>query len=79
MYPMHSFGTSATCSRPAAGHFSRSRLRGTQGGRVYTTAQVSAAAGPRDVCSGRSKLRDLASNRGIAFRRARANEADRNT
>ena len=28
------------CSLPAAGLFSRSRLRGTQGSRLYTTVQV---------------------------------------
>ena len=56
----------------AACLFSRPRLRGTQGGRLYTTAQVWVQAGLRGACSRSSKSRELASNHGIAFRRARA-------
>ena len=52
------------------GRFSRCRLRGTQGARVYTTAQVWGPAGLRGARSGRSKSRDPASNQGIAFRLA---------
>ena len=53
-------------------------LRGTQGGRLYTTVQVFVPAGLRGACSGRSKSRDLASNHGIAFRRPRAYQAHGN-
>ena len=60
------------------GLFSRSRLRGTQGARLYITAQVWVPAGLRGACSGRSKLRNLASNHGIAFRSARPNQAHAN-
>ena len=67
--------TWASVSSPAEGLSSRSRLRGTQGGSVYTTAQVWAPAGLRGPCSWTSKSRELASNHGIAFRRARANQA----
>ena len=63
---------------PAAGFFSRSRLRGTQGGRLYTTAQVWVPTGFLGACSGRSKSPNLASNRGIAFRPARAHQTHAN-
>ena len=52
-----------------AGLFSRSRLRGTQGG-AYTLllyVLVLAPAGLRCACSGRSKSTELALFRGIAF------------
>ena len=62
-------------SLAAAVFFSRSRLRGAQGGRLYTTAQVWVPAGLRGVCFARLKSRNLVSNRGIAFRPARANQA----
>ena len=52
---------------PAAGRFSRSRLRGTQGGRLYTTVQVWIQAGLRGACSGRSKSRNLASKQRDRF------------
>ena len=39
---------------------SRSRLRGTQGARLYTTAQVSVPGGLRGACSGTSNSRNLA-------------------
>ena len=52
--------------------FSRSRLRGTEGGRLYTTAQVWVPDGLRGAFYGRSKSRILASIRGVASRRARA-------
>ena len=42
---------------------------GIRGGHRTTTAQVWAPAGLRGACSGHSKPRDLASNRGIACRR----------
>ena len=60
-------------SLPGTGLVSRSRLRGTKGPHLYTTVQVLIPAGLRGACSGRSKSRNLASNRGIAFRPARAN------
>ena len=70
---MHFFCTSATFSVPAADLFSRSRLRNTQEARPYTTRKF----GPRPgsvARSERSKLRELASNHGIASRRARASQ-----
>ena len=63
---------------PAAGLFSRSRLLGTQGSHLYPTVQVWVPAGLRDACSGRSKSPNPASNHGIAFRPARANQAHAN-
>ena len=56
-------------SLAAAGLFWRSRPRGTQGTRLYTV-QVWVLAGLHGACSGRSKLRNLANNHGIAFRPA---------
>ena len=56
----------------AVGLLSRSKLRGTRGARLYTTAQDWVPGGLRGACSGRSKSRHLASNRGVAFRGARA-------
>ena len=53
---------------------SRSRLRGTQGARLYKV-HVWVPAGFRGACSGRSKSRNLARNLGIAFRPARADQA----
>ena len=47
----HFFSTLPSLSPPAASLFSRSWLRRTQGGRVYTTAQVRVPAGPRASCS----------------------------
>ena len=49
------FCTSAFFSLPAAGLFSFSRLRGMQGVRANTTAQVWALAEVRGTCSGGSK------------------------
>ena len=49
------FGTSAFVFLPAAGLFSCSRLRGPQGARPDTTAQVWALAEVRGMCSGGSK------------------------
>ena len=43
MYQLHFFCTSATFSVPTTGLFSRSRLRGTQGARLYTRRKF----GPR--------------------------------
>ena len=62
----------------AVGLFSRSQLRGTQGARQYTTVNVWVSAELRRACSGRSKSRNLASNHGIGFRPARANQAHAN-
>ena len=56
------------------GLFSRSRLRGTQGGRLHTTAQVWVASRLRGASSGRSKSRNLARNRAIAFRGERTEQ-----
>ena len=76
---VHFFCTSVTTfSDSAAGLFLRSRLRGTQGGRLYTTEQDWALPGLRGACPGRSKSRELASNREIAFRRGRAHQAHGN-
>ena len=58
-------------SLPAAGLFSCSRLRGTQGSRVYTAVQVRALAEVYGTCSGGSKSRELASSHGEAFRALR--------
>ena len=66
--PNARFGTFACPARPAAGRSSRSWLRGTQGGRVYTTVQVRGPVGVRGACSGRSKLREMALFHGIIFR-----------
>ena len=68
------FCTLETVSLPAAGLSSRSRLRGTQGGHVYTRRK--APTGFRGSCSRRSKSRELASNHGISFRRSRAMQDD---
>ena len=62
------------CSLPVAGMFSRSRLRGTQGARLYKTVQVWAPAGLHDACSGRLKSLNLACNHGVPFRGARAKQ-----
>lgn len=53
-YKKHLFCVSASFYLPSACLFSRSPLRGTQEGRVYTAAQVWAPAGLRVACSGRS-------------------------
>ena len=50
------------------GLFSLSRLRGTQGGRLHTTAHVWVPSRLRGASSGHSKSRNLARNRAIAFR-----------
>ena len=49
------FCTSTFVSLAAAGYFSCSRFRGTQGARPNTTAQVWALAEVRGTCSGGSK------------------------
>ena len=72
------FFTFARFSPAPVSLFSRSRLRGTQGGRLYTTAQVWVPAGLLGAYSGRPKARNLASNRGIAVRPASANQAHAN-
>ena len=56
------------------GSFSRSRVRGTQGVRLYTTAQVWVPGGLRGACSGRPESRNLASNHRVAFRGAWAEQ-----
>ena len=68
----------ARFSPAPASLFSRSRLRGTQGARVYSTAQVWAPTGLSGAFSGRSKSRNLASNHGIGFRPARASQDNGN-
>ena len=75
-YQMHNFFAylHALLGRLAPGRFSRSRLRGLQARRVDTTAQVWVPAGLRGAHSGRSKSRDVASDHGIAFPQARANQ-----
>ena len=64
-------------SLPAA-FLSRSWMRGKQGGRVYTTAQVCPPAELRSACSGRSKSLELALLRGTAFPQRRAVQDHRN-
>ena len=54
------FWAFARFSPTPVGLFSRSRLQGTQGCRIYMTAQVWVPGGLRGVCSGRSKSRKLA-------------------
>ena len=54
-YQLHFFCTFAYPAHLAADRFPRSRLRGKQGTRVYTTAQVSVPAEHRGARSGRSK------------------------
>ena len=73
------FLTFARCSSAPVGHFSRSRLRGTQGARLYTTAQDWIPCGLRGACSERSKKRNLASNPEVAFRGARAEQDNGNS
>ena len=65
-------------SPPVAGLFSRSRPWGTQRARVCASAQVWVPAELRGTCSGRSKSRNLADNRGEAFRPARAKQSHGN-
>ena len=76
----NSYGT--TSSEPHLGSYTYGIYEGTPVfplfnlvARLYTTVQVWVQAGLRGACSGRSKLRNLASNHGIAFRRAIANQA----
>ena len=61
MYENHFYGAQNICF-PAAGLLSRSRLRGTQGARLYTMVQMCVPDGVRGRCSGRLKSRNLASN-----------------
>ena len=68
MYEMRFLGGIVNLFLPGVGLFSRCRLRGTQGGRVYTTVQVRGPVGVRGACSGRSKLREMALFHGIIFR-----------
>ena len=51
---------------------SRSRLRSTQGARLYTTAQNLVPGGLRGACPARSKSRNLGSSCGVAIRGAKA-------
>ena len=59
------FFTFARFSLAPVGRLSRSRLRGTKGTNLYTTAQVWVPGGLRGACSGRSKTRNLASITGL--------------
>ena len=54
--------------------FSRSRLRGTQGARLYTTVQLWVPGGLRGPYLERSKSQNLASNSGDYFRGAPAEQ-----
>ena len=67
--PLFSSGRGSFLALSAAGH---------AGGPRVLTAPVWAPAGLRGACSGRSKSRELESNHGIAFRRARASQAHGN-
>ena len=60
------------------GSFLALSAAGHAGGPRVLTAKVWPPDGLRGACSGRSKSRELASNYGIAFRRARANQAHGN-
>ena len=60
MHEMRVFCALASCSLPAVGLSSLSRLRGAQGARVDATVQVRAPAGLRGAHSGHSKSRELA-------------------
>ena len=69
MHQMHFSSTSETVALSAAGLSSRSRLRGTQGGGVYTRRKF----GPRPGSVARAlgvQRRDLARNHEIEFRLA---------
>ena len=71
------FWTCARFSPAPVGLFSCSQLRGTQGTRLYTTAQVWVSGELCGACSGRSKSRNLASNHGVAFHGARSEQDNR--
>ena len=77
-YQTHFWGEICTLFSGARWFFSRLRLQGTQGGHLYTMVKVRVPVGLRGASAGRSKARNLASNRGIAFRLARANQAHAN-
>ena len=77
MYAIRFFCKWPRFSLLPAGLLSRSRLRGTQGVCVYTTAQAWVSFGLCGACSGQAKSHELASNHGIAFRRARAKQDNR--
>ena len=68
------FKTFARFSPAPVPLFWRSRLRGTLGRRLYTTLQVWIPRGPGGARSGRLNSRNLASNHGVAFRGARAEQ-----
>ena len=70
------FSDICTLFSGARGSFSRSRLQGTQGGHLYTTAKVWVPGGLHGASSGRSKSRNVASDHGVAFRGARAEQDD---
>ena len=76
IYRYHISYTCWPCiSLPAAGLFWNSRLlRGTQGGRVHTTAQAWAPVGLRSACSGSSKSRGADPFRRTVSRRTRAKQ-----
>ena len=79
MYQMRCFCSFETVSIPTAGVSSCSRLRGTHEGRGYTRRKVGLwPVSVTRACSGCSKARELASNHGIAFRRARASQENGN-
>ena len=75
---MHVFSAWPCVSFPAACLSTRSRMRGTRMGCVYTRRKFAPQPGSCGACSGRSKSRDLASNHGIAFCRIRATQDDGN-
>ena len=82
---MHFFCTLKTVSLPAAGRSSccrlqgsRCRLRGTQGGRVYTRCKFGPRPGAVARALGVQKSRDMASNHGTDFRRAIASQDSEN-
>ena len=74
MHEIHFFCGTQNSPLRFAGLLSRSRLSGTQGGRVYTTVHMRAPAEVRGACSRPSKSRILASNYGEAFRSTEAKQ-----
>ena len=79
MYQCEFCCTFLRLSPAPAGLFSRSQMRGTQGPRLYTTAQVWVPGVLRGACSGRSKPRNLTSNHEVDFRRARTEQDNEKT
>ena len=78
MYQCVFFSVFARFSPAPVGLFLRTRLRGTQGAHLYTTAQVWVPGGLRGACSRHSKSPNPASNHGVV-RGARVEQDNGNT